>query len=170
MLRVRTRALNYKEEFCFFDKTKQKEDNMAESKVIIPLNTGDDDFLAFSFCGKNSRQDFKLWRTSEGNRYNNNLAPTMNDKTAEIQGSDGVHFFRTEHKQKDFVINFAFDKLNEKQVREMKKWFSGKEMGDLWFAEEPYKVYTAKVTGQPNIKTLCFDVNGKREYRGEGSV
>lgn len=143
---------------------------MAESKVIIPLNASDDDFLAFSFCGKNSRQDFNLWRTSEGSRYNNNLAPTMNDKTAEIQGSDGVHFFRTEHKQKDFVINFAFDKLSEKQVREMKKWLSGKEMGDLWFAEEPYKVYTAKVTGQPNIKTLCFDVNGKRVYRGEGSV
>jgi hypothetical protein len=48
-------------------------------------------------------------------------------------------------------------------------------MGDLWFAEEPYKVYSVKVTGQPSIKVIPFDdydENGDkiRIYKGEGSV
>jgi hypothetical protein len=60
----------------------------------------------------------------------------------------------------------------------MKNWLNGKELGDLWFAEEPYKVYTAKVTGTPNIKFIPFDktyIEGgvkkiKRVYRGEGTI
>jgi hypothetical protein len=47
-------------------------------------------------------------------------------------------------------------------------------MGDLWFAEEPYKVYTVKVTGMPTIKAIPFEEisNGKKVkiYKGEGSV
>lgn len=31
-------------------------------------------------------------------------------------------------------------------------------------------VYNAKVTGTPQIKTICFDEDGKRIYKGEGSV
>jgi hypothetical protein len=49
--------------------------------------------------------------------------------------------------------------------------FNGKEVQDLIFDEQPYKVYSAKVTGTPTLKTICFDdENGKRVYRGEGSV
>jgi hypothetical protein len=53
---------------------------------------------------------------------------------------------------------------------------NSKESGDLWFAENPYKVYTAKVTGQPTIKYVPFDVRNSagnivgRTYSGEGSV
>jgi phage-related protein len=47
---------------------------------------------------------------------------------------------------------------------------SGKDVGDLWFEEEPYKVYSAKVTGQPSIKVIPFDGTSEREYRGEGSI
>ena len=81
-----------------------------------------------------------------------------------------MHYYGTTYKQKDFNISFAFDNMGEDTYRRMKQWLNGKEMGDLWFAEAPYKVYTAKVTGAPNIKSLCFEVDGKREYRGEGSV
>jgi hypothetical protein len=58
----------------------------------------------------------------------------------------------------------------------MREWLNGKEMGDLWFEEAPYKVYTAKVSSAPNMKTLTFNrtnpSTGKTErvYKGEGSV
>jgi hypothetical protein len=52
----------------------------------------------------------------------------------------------------------------------MKEWLSGKEMNDLWFAEAPYKVYCAKVTGHPVLKYIPFEEDGKRIYKGEGTV
>lgn len=149
---------------------------MAESIVKVPSTaSGDMDFLAFSFNGRHSWVDFGIYRVGDSDRYNENLLPTMTDKTAEAPGSDGMYFFGTNHKQKDFNINFAFDHLIDYQVREMKKWLNGKEMGDLWFEEAPYKVWTAKVTGQPSIKYIPFDdfdENGNkiRVYKGEGSV
>ena len=145
---------------------------MAISIVkISPNTTGDMDFLAFSFNGKHSWDDFHIYRTSEGDRYNENLTPTLTDKTAEVPGSDGMYYFGTTHKQKDFNISFAFDSLTDVQLRKLKKWLNGKEMGDLWFQETPYKVWTAKPTGNLSIKYIPFnDKNGERVYKGEGTV
>lgn len=146
------------------------------SIVKVPTdNAADYDFLAFSYKGLHSYQDFGLIRVSDGDRYNENLLPTLNDKTAENPGADGMYYFNTNYKQKDFNINFAFDKLTDLKMRQIKSWFSGKELGDLWFAENPYKVYSAKVTGQPTIKFIPFDDvdedgNKIRVYKGEGSV
>jgi hypothetical protein len=52
----------------------------------------------------------------------------------------------------------------------MKSWLDVKQVRPLWFAECPYKVYMAKVSGKPNLKTICFDVDGKRVYKGEGTI
>ena len=50
---------------------------MAESIVKVPSTaTGDGSFLAFSFKGKHSYDDFGIYRVSESNRYNDNLVPT----------------------------------------------------------------------------------------------
>lgn len=145
---------------------------MAESIVKVPSTASNDfDFLAFSFNGKHSYDDFKLYRTIDGDRYNVDLSPQMNDKTAENTGGDGMYFFNTNHKQKVFNISFAFEEMSETQLRQMKRWLDGKTLGDLWFEEEPYKVYTAKVTGTPTIKYIPFETNvNTRVYRGEGSV
>lgn len=150
---------------------------MAVSIVKIPQNVhADYDFVAFSFNGKHSYEDFGIVRVSEGSRYNENLSPTLADKTAEVPGGDGTYYFNTQHKQKVFNISFAFDGMSEAKLREMKQWLNGKDMADLWFAEAPYKVYTAKVTGTPQMKYVCFDQyneeTGKTErvYKGEGSV
>jgi predicted phage tail component-like protein len=148
----------------------EKEENMAESIVRIPKNNTDYDFIAFTFNNKHSYEDMNIIRTSDGNRYNEDLAPTINDLTAEVPGGDGMYYFNTHHKQKVFNISFAFDHLEEAKLYELKRWLNGKDMGDLWFAEAPYKVYTAKVTGQPNLKMLCFNEDGKRIYKGEGTV
>lgn len=145
---------------------------MAESRVKVPSQEAQGmDFLAFSFNGKHSWDDFHIYRTSDGDRYNENLTPTLTDKTAEVPGGDGMYYFGTTHKQKDFNISFAFDSLTEVQLKELKKWLNGKEMGDLWFQETPYKVWTAKPAGNSSIKYIPFDdENGQRVYKGEGTV
>ena len=156
-------------------KLKRKEELMAESIVKVPSTANYDfDFLAFSFGGKHSYDDFGVYRTLDGDRYNIDLAPTLMDMTADLPSADGVYFFNTLHKQKNFNISFAFDDLSEEKMQEMKKWLDGKDLKPLWFEEAPYKVYTAKVTGQPQLKVVCFTklVNGekKRVYKGEGTL
>lgn len=148
---------------------------MAESIVKIPRVQRDYDFIAFSFKGEHSYEDHHIYRVSDGSRYNENITPTLTDKTADVPGGDGMYFFGTECKQRNFTINFAFCDLTEREITDIRTWLDGKEMGDLWFAEEPHKVYTAKVTGTPTLKYLPFDErreNGKveRVYKGEGSV
>ena len=148
---------------------------MAESIVKIPQVKRDYDFIAFSFKGKHSYEDYHIYRVSDGSRYNENITPTLTDKTADVPGGDGMYYFGTECKQRNFTINFAFCDLTEREITDIRTWLDGKEMGDLWFAEEPHKVYTAKVTGTPTLKYLPFDErreNGKveRVYKGEGSV
>ena len=149
---------------------------MAESIVKVPSAEAQGlDFLAFSFNGKHSWDDFHIYRVINGDRYEENLSPTLTDKTAEVPGGDGMYYFGTTHKQKEFNISFAFDHLTEIQLREMKKWLNGKEMGDLWFSEAPYKVWSAKPTGNSSIKYIPFDEldeqgNTVRIYKGEGSV
>lgn len=128
-----------------------------------------DDFIAFAFGDFDSKMG-GIIRTSDSNRYNNDLSAPMNDLTADIPGGDGQYYFGTFHKPKIFNINFAFDHLTKRQLRELKRAFSGKEMRELSFAEEYSKIYMAKVTSQPNIKALCFDENDEEIYKGEGSV
>lgn len=150
---------------------------MANCIVTPPANaTMDYDYLAFTFDGKNSYDTFGIVRTGDGDRYNEELLPTTQDTTAEVTGGDGMYFFNTRHKQKVFNISFAFDNLNDVKIREMRQWLDGKKVADLWFAENPYKVYSAKVTGQPSIKFIPFDEfdnSGNktgRIYKGEGAI
>lgn len=91
---------------------------MAKSVVRAPKDKNMDyDCIAFSFNGLHSYEDFGIYRTSDGDRYNVELGPTMQDKTAENPGGDGMYFFGTNHKQKNFNINFAFEHLTEEKLR-----------------------------------------------------
>ena len=128
------------------------------------------DFLGFLFNGKHSFLDFGIYRTSNGSRYNENMAPALTEKTAEVPGGDGMYYFGTQHKQRQFSVDIAFDNIPEETYREMRKWLNGKEVGELSFDERPYVVYGAKVTGTPTLKTLCFEEDGKRVYKGEGTI
>jgi hypothetical protein len=82
--------------------------------VKVPQKNVDYDFIAFSFNGYHSYEDFGIYRTSNSNRYTENLASTFTDKTAEIPGGDGMYYFSTKHRQKVFNISFAFDHMQEK--------------------------------------------------------
>lgn len=147
--------------------------------------TESDDFIAFAF-GDFVSSNQGIIRTSDGDRYNINLSAPMQDKTAEVPGGDGQYYFGTYHKPKVFDISFAFEHLEPIQLQKLKQTFAGKEMRELVFSEERDRIYMAKVTGQPNIKALCFDetytrTSGEGEgavttthtreiYKGEGSV
>ena len=152
---------------------------MKESIVKVPRDkTADYDFIAFSFNGKHSYEDFGIYRVADGERYNLELNPQMNDRTAEIPGLDGMVFCGSNYKSRVFNINFAFDNLTEDKLQELKRWLNGRQIADLWFAEAPHKVYSAKVTAQPNIKVVVFDESygsqeekkTQRVYKGEGTV
>lgn len=130
----------------------------------------DYDFIGFSYDGKHCIQDFQIYRTSDGSRYNDNIIPQLNDKTAEVPGIEGQYFLSTKHKAKQFAINIAFDHLTEQKYHEMRRWLDGRKIAELIFDEAPYKVYSAKVTGTPQLKTIAFQENGKRIYKGEGTI
>lgn len=130
----------------------------------------DFDFIGFTYNGKHSYNDFGVYRVIDGDRYTEDLVPQMNDKTAEVPGRDGQYFFGTDYKSRQFNINIAFEGLTEEQFREMRLWLDGKGIHDLIFDERPYKVYSAKVSGTPQLKYIAFSEDGKRVYKGEGTI
>lgn len=130
----------------------------------------DNDFIGFTYNGKHSINDLKIYRTSNGDRYEMNLIPTMSEKTASVDGQVGQYYFGTKVDTLNIPISFAFEDLSEAELLDLKRVFSGDGIHDLIFDETPYKVYSAKVTGTAVVKHLCFEINGVRHYRGEGSL
>ena len=132
------------------------------------------DFIGFTFNGVHS-STLGITRVSNGSRYTEDLLPTYQDKVVDAPGTDETFYFGTYYKQKVFNINFAFDNLTETQIRVLKQTFSDKAIHELWFDETPYKAYNAKISGNPQLKYICFDdkkegLQPKRVYKGEGSV
>lgn len=153
--------------------------------------TEGDDFIAFAFGDFISNKfgddgQCVIYRISNSGRFDSELSPSMQDKVVDVPNGDGQYYFGTYHKAKVFNVNFVFDNLTNDGLRKLKQAFTGKEMRQLVFAEESNKVYMAKVTGQPTIKTMCFDetytvttgegdeavttTHIREVYRGEGSV
>ena len=132
------------------------------------------DFIGFTFNGVHS-STLGITRISNGSRYIEDLLPTYQDKVVEAPGADETFYFGSYYKQKVININFAFDNLTETQIRILKQTFGDKEIHVLWFDETPYKAYNVKVSGNPQLKYICFDIQEskfqfKRVYKGEGTV
>lgn len=127
------------------------------------------DYLGFTFDGVHS-SDLGIVRISDGNKYNENLTPTFSDITATVPGLDKTYYFGSNFTQATATIKFSFDSLTDTQIRKLKKLFSQKEPKDLIFDEAPYKVYSAKPQSIPTLSYLCFDKNGQRIYKGEGTI
>ena len=120
------------------------------------MKTLQGDFLGFTFNGYHS-SDLGIVRVSDSNRYNENLLPEIKDGTVESIGADGVYFFNSFYSKKDFEIQIAYDNLSEEQFRKMRQVFGDKQVHDLIFDEQPYKVYKVKITTPPNLKYVCFN-------------
>lgn len=135
----------------------------------------DYDFIGFTFGDKHSYRDLKIYRTSDGSRYNVNLTAPIKDMATDVPGGDGQYLFDTKYAARQFSIPFAFDRLTEEEVTTLRQTFSGKEVKELIFDELPYKAYSAKVAGTPIIKVIPFtetstDGTVNRIYRGEGTI
>ena len=132
------------------------------------------DFTGFTYKNRHSIRDLNIYRVSNGSRYDFQLTPNPTDKSMEIPGNDGMYYFNSYYKSKEFQINIAFDKLSEQNLRELRQLFNSKEVGDFIFDETPYKTYSAKVSRAPDIKAICFieKINGieQRVYKGEGTI
>lgn len=128
------------------------------------------DYLGFTFNGVHS-SDLGIVRTSDGSRFNENLLPTIQDKTVQIPGRDGSHFFGSYYTSKQFNISFAYDSMTESQMNRLKQVLGDKKIHDLVFDEAPYKIYSAKITGSATIKYIPFaEGETNRVYKGEGTI
>lgn len=128
------------------------------------------DFIGFTYNGYHSIRDLGIYRISNGNRYDDNLTATMTDKVVDVPGGDGQYYFGTTFKNRTFTVNYAFDMLSEAGIRKLKEVFCGDGIHDLVFDERPYVAWPAKVTGTASMKHLCFEEDGQRIYKGEGSI
>ena len=131
----------------------------------------DYDFIGFSFNGYHCIEDLNILRVNGGSMYSENLTPQIQEKIGQHPGVEGAYLLDIQHKQRVFDVNIAFDSLTDEQLYKLKIVFAGKEMGELWFDEYPYKVWDAKVTGQPMLKVIPFgDEDGPTFYKGEGTI
>ena len=126
------------------------------------------DFIGFTFNNIHS-SILGVVRVSDGSRYNENLLPSFSDRTLEVTGRDGVYYFDSSYRQREFEVSYAFDNVTESDLRNIKQFLSDKKIHELIFDEVPYKVYKAKINGTPTIKYICFMENGRRIYKGEGT-
>ena len=60
------------------------------------------DFVGFTYNGVHSIRDLKIYRTSNGSRYDENMTATMTDLTADVPGGDGQYYFGTTFKNRTF--------------------------------------------------------------------
>ncbi len=127
-------------------------------------------FIGFTYNGKHSIDNFGIYRTSDGNRYNHNLIPQLNDKTADVPGGHGQYYFNSTYKNRQFSIPIAFDRLTQEQFDGMKNWLNGTGIHELSFDERTEVKYSAKVTGTPQLKFICFEEKGANIYKGEGTI
>ena len=144
---------------------------MSELNIYgVGASQNSSDYIGFTFNGVHS-DTLGIKRTSEGSRFNENLLPTVQDKTVQVPGGDGMYHFGGYYTQRQFNISYAFDALTEEQLAEIKRVFGDKKIHELIFDEAPYKVYYAKVTGSASIKHIPFAEGAtNRIYKGEGSI
>jgi hypothetical protein len=69
-------------------------------------------FLGFTYNNLHS-STLGIVRTSDGSRFNENLLPTMQDKTVQVPGGDGTYYFGSYYTQRQFSVSFAFDGLTD---------------------------------------------------------
>lgn len=139
----------------------------------MPEEISYDAFVGFKYNNKHS-SELKIYRTSNGDRYEINLIPSLTEKTAAVDGMVGQYYFGTQIGTRVFNVSFAFDAVTKTELNLIKKTFCGDGLHDLIFDEEPDKVYSAKVTGTAMLKTLCFGpgnaTSDEDVYKGEGSI
>ena len=139
---------------------------LDELRENEPINI---DYVGFTFNGIHSSQ-LKILSVSDGSRYNWNLLPTIEDYSIDIVGGYGANYFGGTFKKREIALNIAFDEVEERHLRAIREVFADRETHELYFDEEPYKVYNAVISKTPTIKFIAFGDTGTRIYKGEGQI
>ena len=126
-------------------------------------------FIGFTFGNRHS-SELGIFRTSVQGRYESNFAPPQTDITTDMQNIDGSHYWSSSFAQREIPISFAFYGMTEEQLVKIKQILNDKKIHSLILDEEPYKVWSAKLTGTTIMKNICFEKNGTRFYHGEGTL
>lgn len=127
------------------------------------------DFIGFRFNGVHS-SDLKIYRVSNGSRYEETLGPAFQDKTEQVVGGDNTLYWNTFYSSKTWNIQIAFDDLSEAGIRRLRQVFDAKKVGELVFDELPFKAYSVKIQSPVQLKYICFGDKGARIYKGEGTI
>ena len=114
------------------------------------------DFLSFSFAGLDSSK-LNIVRTSDGDRFDEQIVPEIKDVTVEVPGMDGEYFFGSTYGPRSIDISFAFDSLTEEQFRRLRKVYGRRRIGELILSERPYKRYMVKIESPIELSYICFD-------------
>lgn len=114
------------------------------------------DFTGFTFDGVHS-SELNILRVSDGDRYNEDILPELEDKTVETNGKDGVYYYGSFYSSRNIEIQIAFDSVTEEQYRNIRRLFGQKKICKLIFDERPYKVFYVKVASPITLETICFD-------------
>ena len=124
-------------------------------------------WLGFTYNGIHS-STLGITRISN-NRYTDNIIPIVKDTTSTIEGIDGMKYWGSKYTKRVITVPFAFQNMSRVQLSKLISFGQAKIIGDLIFDEAPYKVYSAKITGQALLKYLTFQDDEEEYYNGEGS-
>lgn len=128
------------------------------------------DFTGFRF-GNYHTDDLHLVVTGSSSRYDKNLLPAPTDYSDDVPGGNGKYYYGQTYGTREFIVNVAFDEVDEPTWRKISQIFSNDKPQDLVFDENPYKTYKAKLKSAPDFKFVAFKdrKTNQRIYKGEGT-
>lgn len=133
------------------------------------------DFTGFYYDNIHS-STYHLIRTSEGDRYEEDLFPSFKDEEKDLVGGKGKAYFGTTLKEKKIPISVAFEDLREEDFRALRRWLRPDKFKALRLDERPYKAYWAKISKEPTFEYVCFmeededSLSKVRVYKGEAKI
>lgn len=133
------------------------------------------DFTGFYYDNIHS-STYHLIRTSEGDRYEEDLFPSFKDEEKDLVGGKGKAYFGTTLKEKKIPISVAFEDLREEDFRALRRWLRPDKFKALRLDERPYKAYWAKIESAPTFEYVCFmeededSLSKVRVYKGEAKI
>lgn len=123
-------------------------------------------FEGFTLFGIYSGE-FNVYRTLNGSRFNSVLSPDFENITESVAGMKGEYDFGVNIKSRRITLNCYCCGITESQFRQLQRWLSPTQKGQLILDEAPYKAYTVRLT-QPVEFTFVTnkDIFGNIYYNG----
>ena len=84
------------------------------------------------------------------------ISADAESKKAQVAGRDGEVYFGSQYTTKPIRVPVAFDNMREEDFSKLRRLLSIKTPQVLWFDENPYKTYRAKIKTAPEFKFVCF--------------